>query len=259
MSKPKSLPERMKKDWNDRATEDALWYVVNYKGKGELTISELIEAGEVEMKNSLEPFVADRGLNPAVRVCLEIGCGVGRLTSGLAKRFSSLIATDVSTVMLKKAEEITKAQGLTNITFKALTGFNLEGISDGSVDFVYSCIVFQHIPDPELQYSYLEDVFRVLSPRGAFLLEFYVNAEDGARIKHGWEKRAAEGVAGDWGPDAQHELPRYETAMCTAVDPDRVREIINQHGYGITHDYAVGPDVWWIGGTYMPLAPSALI
>lgn len=260
MSKPKSLPERMKKDWNERATEDALWYVVNYKNKGELTIAELIEAGEGEMKNSLEPFVVDRGLRPDRMVCLEIGCGAGRLTSGLARRFSSVIATDVSTVMLEKAKGITAAQGLHNIEFKPLTGYNLEGITDGAVDFVYSCIVFQHIPDPELQYSYLEDVFRVLAvPNGAFLLEFYVNAEDGARIRRGWEQRAAAGEAGDWGPDAQHELPRYETVMCTAVDPERVREIIKQHGYAVTHDYTVGPDVWWIGGVYSPLAPSALI
>lgn len=243
------MQARMAKDWNERASEDALWYVVNYKAKGELTVAELIEAGEVEMANSLDPFLAQLGLHPLDGlICLEIGCGAGRLTSGLAKRFMGVIATDVSTVMLEKAREITKAQGLDNITFKPLTGVDLAGIADRQVDFVYSCIVFQHIPEPEWQYSYLRDVFRVLKPGGAFLLEFYPDQVQGERIRKGWEQRAAAGAAGDWGPDAQHELRRYETAMCTAIDPETVRAIVRENGYEIVADYQVNSEVWWIGG-----------
>lgn len=243
-----NLPKRMATDWDRRASEDALYYVLNLHQKGEMTVEEFLSYGVQEMADSVDPFLADNQIDPSVRVCLEIGCGAGRLTSGLAKRFSSVIATDVSKKMLEVAHQITADQGLDNITFKKLTGFNLDGIADGSVDFVYSCIVFQHIPDPELQYSYLADIFRVLSPTGIFLVEFYNNQPAYDRISREWKLRQEIGSAADWGPYAEHELSSYDTSIQTPVSAGRVREIIHKNGYTITCDRGEGTDIWWIGG-----------
>jgi SAM-dependent methyltransferase len=75
---------------------------------------------------------------------LDFGCGVGRLTIPLARVCQSIVGVDVSESMLAEAAKNCREHGIANATF-AKSDEGLSGAA-GSLDFVHSFIVFQHIP-----------------------------------------------------------------------------------------------------------------
>jgi SAM-dependent methyltransferase len=51
-------------------------------------------------------------------------------------------------------------------------GTDLSGLDDTSVDFVFSYIVLQHMPEPSLAIRYIREMLRVLKADGVFLFQF---------------------------------------------------------------------------------------
>ena len=88
--------------------------------------------------------------------CFELGCGVGRVTSSLAKRFRHVIASDISHPHLRLASEHLQSKGVGNVTFLQLKSLEmLKNIEP--FDVFYSVIVLQHNPPP-LIYRLLVDI-----------------------------------------------------------------------------------------------------
>ena len=100
---------------------------------------------------------------------LDFGCGVGRLTIPLARVAEQVVAVDASSAMLDEARANCSRAGLTNVTF-ALSTPGLPG-ADGPFDFIYSYIVFQHIP-PRLGYGLLDAMLDRLAPQAGGMLHF---------------------------------------------------------------------------------------
>jgi SAM-dependent methyltransferase len=94
---------------------------------------------------------------------LDFGCGVGRLSQALAARFARGTGVDISAHMVSLAREHNRA-GLP-IDFVQNTTDHLALIPSGSVSFVYSHIVLQHISN-ELQRRFIAEFARVLEPGG---------------------------------------------------------------------------------------------
>jgi SAM-dependent methyltransferase len=82
----------------------------------------------------------------AGRVCVEYGCGVGRITTAFAKRFQRVHAYDISAPHLAFAEQRAAEVSTSNITFHEC--LELMQISIAPCDFFFSIIVFQHNPPP---------------------------------------------------------------------------------------------------------------
>ncbi len=101
-------------------------------------------------------------------VVLEIGAGVGRVGPAIAPRVARWIATDVSSNMLRHARE--RCAGLDNVDFVELSGWDLAPIGSGSVDVVYSTVVFMHLDEWD-RYAYVKEAFRVLRPGGRLLVD----------------------------------------------------------------------------------------
>lgn len=101
---------------------------------------------------------------------VEIGCGLGRMTHRFAERFGRVYSVDVSPEMLARA----RAQwtSLKNVDFILGHGNDFPGIADRSIDFVFSFIVLQHVPDPGIVKDYLRETARVLKPGGLACLQF---------------------------------------------------------------------------------------
>jgi 2-polyprenyl-3-methyl-5-hydroxy-6-metoxy-1,4-benzoquinol methylase len=79
--------------------------------------------------------------------CVELGCGVGRVTGALARRYREVVAIDISAPHLRLAEEELQKQGVNNVTYKQLT--SLEQTQElGQIDLFYSKIVLQHNTPP---------------------------------------------------------------------------------------------------------------
>ena len=167
---------KMRSDWNDRAKENAQYYVQNAQKKWDQR--DFFRSGEINVANEvMTDMVAICGgqRSPLDLRMLEIGCGVGRMTRMLARIFAHVTGVDISEEMVRQARENTS--DLTNVELKVGDGGTLAGLPDEGYDFAFSFIVFQHIPSYSVMASYCREVFRVLKPRGLFKFQVQGHTE----------------------------------------------------------------------------------
>jgi SAM-dependent methyltransferase len=148
----------MRRDWNERARENAQHFIAC--GHSE-TDTAFWESGRRDLDLSV---LHDVELDPAAHA-LEIGCGVGRLLRPLSERIEKAYGVDISSEMIERARRALADRP--NIELFATRG-RLDFIPDASLDFVYSFIVFQHIPTKKAVSRYIREAGRVLSEGGVF-------------------------------------------------------------------------------------------
>lgn len=164
-----NVSETMRADWNERAREDAHYYVAfggrNQDEEGFLaTAAGVVRAVECEFKRL--PADANRKSWRA----LEIGCGPGRLMKPLSAHFGEIHGVDVSDAMIGIARE--RLRGIPHAHVHATDGASLDRFADDSFEMVYSYAVFQHIPSREVVREYMREIRRVLKPGGVFRGQF---------------------------------------------------------------------------------------
>jgi len=220
---------------------------LNRKPINEWDEAEFYQTGEQDARRFVDVFCKQHGIRTARRVCLEIGCGAGRVTWALANRFQRVIGIDVSDEMLDFARERVKAR---NVEFVRGSGVDLNVIDTNGVSFVFSTMVFQHIPDTGVQYNLLREVARVLRPGGYFFIHLYADKAGYERKKANWEKRAAAQELMGWTEAAKVELEdeNYKTSMCTPVDDATVRALLDEVGIDIVWESGANTSAWNIGG-----------
>jgi SAM-dependent methyltransferase len=103
------------------------------------------------------------GGDPRGGICVEVGCGPGRMTAALAERFDRVVAADVSPEMLARAREAAPAA---NVELRLVSGERLDGIDAGSADVVVCYLVLQHLPTRAHVLAYLREFARVLRAGG---------------------------------------------------------------------------------------------
>lgn len=160
---------QMRKEWESRAKENPCYYIMSSNKRW--TLEEFMRTGELDVATLVDPFLARSGLNPAGKSVLEIGCGIGRMSCALAKRFGSVFGTDISAEMLAGASRTKAVVGITNAHFALGSGKDLAQYRDEAFDFVFSYIVFQHITELQVILSYVSEIARVLKPGGFFLFQ----------------------------------------------------------------------------------------
>ncbi len=149
---------RMRDDWNQRAQEDAKYYVAF--GRRDQDDEEFF-ASAADVARSL---IAELRRVPARGRALEIGCGPGRLLRPMSAHFTEVHGVDVSDEMIRMARE--KLRAVPNAFPRHTSGSDLQAFPDAHFDFVYSYAVFQHIPSRDVVFSYLAEARRVLTPGG---------------------------------------------------------------------------------------------
>jgi SAM-dependent methyltransferase len=98
--------------------------------------------------------------------CLELGCGVGRLTKHMAGDFREVIGVDVSEGMLAvAAEHLAEPE----IDLRIGSGCALP-VEQSSVDGVFSSHVFQHFESFDVAHSNFVEIARVLKPAGTAMI-----------------------------------------------------------------------------------------
>jgi SAM-dependent methyltransferase len=157
MSDPNVL-ERMRADWNDRAGEDANYYVAF--GRREQDEAEFFATAAAVVKGLELDLARFSGRDAA----LEIGCGPGRLMRPLSRHFKEIHGVDVSDAMIRLARE--RLRGTPNAFPHHSSGSDLKLFPDEKFDYVYSYAVFQHIPSGEVVFQYLREARRVLKTGG---------------------------------------------------------------------------------------------
>jgi SAM-dependent methyltransferase len=155
--------EDLKKAWEGLAEQDALSAILtdDSRSGGRWNLAEFMATGDVEIETVMR-HLAKIGHLPVMNgAALDFGCGVGRLTQALARRFTSAAGIDISEHMIRQAESLNQYP---NCRYVLNTAATLP-FEAASFAFIYSNIVLQHVPR-HLAESYLREFLRLLAPGG---------------------------------------------------------------------------------------------
>jgi len=156
----------MQRDWDERARENARYYVNTERQ--DWTDEDFFRSGE---RTVAEEILTDminicQGRDPKQMRVLEIGCGAGRVTRALAGLFEEVSGVDISAEMVRQAS-LALADRPNARVFQN-NGKDLTVLGDVVFDFAFSSIVFQHIPSRDIIESYVREVHRLLRPGALF-------------------------------------------------------------------------------------------
>jgi SAM-dependent methyltransferase len=147
--------------WDERAREDAMFFVDDREPYGNADADRFWAQGERDLDHILSTLGTRIASGDSV---VDVGCGVGRLTRVIARRARQVYAVDVSAEMLTLAR--VHNGELDNVRWIHGDGATLRPIPDAAADAVVSHVVFQHIPDPAIVLGYVREMGRVLRPGG---------------------------------------------------------------------------------------------
>jgi ubiquinone/menaquinone biosynthesis C-methylase UbiE len=149
-------------DWEEMA-QDPLWAILTSRRAWKL--EDFFATGGTDVRN-LFSALARLGITPSNHRAMDFGCGVGRVTRHLSKRFDECWGIDVSARMLELAAEYNP-----ECHFHLNRGNDLKEFPDNHFDLVYSVLVLQHQPNAEVAQAYIREFIRVLQPGGALVFQ----------------------------------------------------------------------------------------
>jgi SAM-dependent methyltransferase len=155
--------------WDALGRKDPLWAILTADDKrgNRWRIDEFFATGEREIEGETT-YVRSLGIELDRRSALDFGCGVGRLTQALAKRFDVVWGVDIAASMIDLAERFNRYPSRCH--YRLNTRADLKMFESGSLGFVYSNLVLQHL-EPRYQRAYLKEFIRVLAPGGILLFQ----------------------------------------------------------------------------------------
>ena len=160
---------RLQQVWENLAQEDPLWAISSWPSKrgGKWNVEEFFATGEDEVRNVFK-MLDSRGIVVPVTAALDFGCGVGRVTQALARRFESVCGVDISPTMIEMANAFNQYPD--RCRYLLNTADHLHQIADQSFSFIYSIVVLQHIP-PEIARRYIAEFGRIVERGGVVMFQ----------------------------------------------------------------------------------------
>lgn len=162
--------DEQRRDWEELARLDPMWAVVSSPERrfSRWDTDEFFATGEREVA-ALLARGRELGVPAQQRQALEFGCGLGRATRALAKRYGRVVGIDISTRMLDQARRLNA--GIADVEFVHNAAEDLSVLGDRRFDLIYSRHVLQHLQGPEQVGGYLQEMVRHLRPGGLVLVQ----------------------------------------------------------------------------------------
>lgn len=160
---------QLQRNWERFGEADPVWAVLTdgQDSREDRSSAEVFALGRADAGRWLARMAAIGGTATGERA-LDFGCGVGRLSQGLAPHYASVVGVDVSRPMLAAAEKHNADPG--RVKFVHNTRDDLRLFEDASFDLVLTHIVLQHLPPP-LAVRYLAEFMRILRPGGSLIFQ----------------------------------------------------------------------------------------
>jgi 2-polyprenyl-3-methyl-5-hydroxy-6-metoxy-1,4-benzoquinol methylase len=124
--------------------------------------------------NQLQQLARKNGVDIPYGKCLELGCGVGRLSAHFAGHFEKFTGIDISPGNLRVCDAYLKELGLENTELILMEQIS-ELAAIESYDTFVSFIAIQH-NSPPIQKYILDTLLSKLRPGGVFMFQTIVNA-----------------------------------------------------------------------------------
>jgi len=164
--------------WEEFAQKDPFNYILTtLKGADR---REFWQSGVHTIQEEFLPLLQLYKVRPLLG--LELGCGVGRLVVPLTRRFQEVVGVDIARGMLQRAVSFTRDNSIKNASFLLVSGpedfLRRAAKYAGSCDFIYSLLVFQHIPEFPIIEDYLHVIRVLLHKRGLAYLQFDTRPKD---------------------------------------------------------------------------------
>jgi len=210
--------DKMKREWDERARENARFYVDT--ARQDWTDEEFFRSGEGTVAEEILTDMINicQGKDPKQMRVLEIGCGAGRVTRALAKVFGEVYGVDISGEMVRQARAA--LADLPHVHIVQNNGKDLEVLGRLRFDFAFSSIVFQHIPSREVIESYVHSVRGRL--RRGRLFKFQVQGA------------------------AALDIPPDDTWLGVTLSEQDAREIAVRCDFEMRHSYGAGSQYFWL-------------
>ena len=171
------LLDHIAASWSHYGETDPHWSVLTEERFRKDSLDDHREAFDALGKQNADRFLATltrNGLSlSGTGHCLELGCGVGRITRWLAPHFARITGVDVSPGHLALARAHV-SRFASNADFMRLTRIDdLDSVEP--IDAFYSFIVLQHNPPPIME-ALLDHIFARMNPGGVayFQLPTYI-------------------------------------------------------------------------------------
>src|SRR3954453_8814028 len=146
--------KRQRRDWEELAEFNPEWAVLSEPGarfEG-WDLGEFFRLGAEQIETTMDAG-AELGLPVRHGSVLDFGCGVGRLSRELSRRFDRYVGVDISAGMVERAGALNGDRS--NFPFVINDRPALSRFEDREVDAVVSFIRLQPIPDRGLIHRYI--------------------------------------------------------------------------------------------------------
>lgn len=157
----------VRRNWERFGRRDPMFGVLAHPGmEGRWELDKFYQHGQREI-DLLYEQIGETGVSLPTGRALDFGCGAGRLSFALARRFAAVDGVDISQPMLSFAER--------NRPLDAECRFHLYGgerlhFEDQSFDFAVSLMTLQHVPSVEVPH-YISELVRVLRVGGVLAFQ----------------------------------------------------------------------------------------
>ncbi len=153
----------------DEVVRDTGWVFNNQTG-ATLTLEEFVQTGDVEVDIYLDRLGWNSFASGATM--LEIGSGIGRMTSAFSRKFAVTVATDVDAAFLERCRETVSRFGrIGSLRTVHIADGSSIGVDDSSIDAVFSYITLQHCKASDAR-GLTSEAFRIVKPGGYVALNY---------------------------------------------------------------------------------------
>ena len=214
------------RDWDDLALVDPFWAVLAADDKrgGGWEPTEFFATGEADIEEMLAT-AAQLGRPTRHERALDFGCGVGRLTRALARRFDEAVGIDVSERMLEHARRLNA--DAPNVTFASSDEPPPEPF-----DLVVANLVLQHLPSKALARVYIGRLIKATRPDGLLVFQLPTKLPLARRLQP--RRRLYQPLRTRVGAERLHAAGLHPVRLLALPEPN-VRDTVDVAGATVAH------------------------
>ena len=214
------------RDWDDLALVDPFWAVLAADDKrgGGWEPTEFFATGEADIEEMLAT-AAQLGRPTRHERALDFGCGVGRLTRALARRFDEAVGIDVSERMLEHARRLNA--DAPNVTFASSDEPPPEPF-----DLVVANLVLQHLPSKALARVYIGRLIKATRPDGLLVFQLPTKLPLARRLQP--RRRLYKPLRTRVGAERLHAAGLHPVRLLALPEPN-VRDTVDVAGATVAH------------------------